>query len=108
MSTEYPSVRPTSTVLQMRTLAVAALSVPLGLLLWYFASVGLFIAIEIPDMGISRREYVSRGLANVPGLLYSSIVMVFWATKEFGAIGIPACLAVALLGAALLGRRRKP
>lgn len=92
----------------VRTLAMAALSVPLGLLLWYFASLGLFIANEVPDLGMERTEYVSRGLANVPGLLYSSIFMVIWATKGFGAIGIPACLAVALLGAALLGRRRKP
>lgn len=86
----------------VRTLVVAAISVPLGLFLWYLASVGLFIAIEVPDLGLSRSEYVTGGVKNAPGLLYSSLFMVIWATQEYGVIGVPICLAGAVVVALLL------
>lgn len=52
-----------------RWLAVVSDAVPLGLLLWYFAAVGLFVAIEVPHLGMAWTEYLSRGFANVPPLV---------------------------------------
>ncbi|MDN5722027.1 MAG: hypothetical protein L0H31_03755 [Nocardioidaceae bacterium] len=86
----------------MRGLVIATFSLLVGLVLWYLVSCALFLAVEVPDMGVSRAEYIPESLGDVAGLAYSSIFMVLWSTGEHGVIGIPVCIGVAACGVVAL------
>lgn len=91
----------------MRALVIAILSVPIGLILWYVVSAVLFLAFEVPDMGVSRTEFVPESFGDVAGLLYSSIFMVMSSTGRYGVIGIPVCIGIVACGAVVIDKLRQ-